>query len=256
MSHDETDGARNPSASLSPVVARLRGIGRSAAHAVDRTRSLTRLAARSSSVRRSLFTRVLAATLCGCLAVWTARSLSDATAIRGAWGPQVTVLTARHDIQPGERLERSDTVLGNLPSALTPPDALRDLPRGATATARILAGEPLVPQRVVDDETRLAPPGTTAIRLELAVGAPSLEPRDLVDILGPRGEPQAVEADTPSVAYGHTDDLVAMISRSAVVLRTPTQEDPTIEVAVRDADVAPVAGAAFTGGVAVVRRSR
>jgi hypothetical protein len=119
----------------------------------------------------------------------------------------------------------------------------------------ILAGEPLVRARLTDDDGPLAPDGTTAIRLDLAVGAPTLQQGDHVDILGPRSEPQPTSAIPRSMPYDPTDGQVAVISRSAVVLRPPTEDDPTIEVAVDDADVAPVAGAAFTGGVAVVRRS-
>ena len=206
-------------------------------------------------MRRALLTRVLAATLCVGLALWAGRATSDAADIRASWGPQVTVLIARHDIPPGHEVRSSDTITGTLPRSLTPANALRELPPEATTTAMILAGEPLVRARLTDDDGPMAPAGTTAIRLELAVGAPSLQHRDHVDILGPRSEPQPTDAIPRSMPYDPADGQVAVISRAAVVLRPPTEDDPTIEVAVDDADVAPVAGAAFAGGVAVVRRS-
>jgi hypothetical protein len=206
-------------------------------------------------VRRALLKRILAAALCVGLALWTGRATSDAANIRASWGQQVTVLMARHDIPPGHAVTGSDTITGTRPRSLTPPDSLRELPPGATTTAMILAGEPLVRARLTDDEGPLAPTGTTAIRLELAVSAPELQQRDHVDILGPRSEPRPTDAIQRSMPHDPAVGQVEVISRAAVVLRPPTENDPTIEVAVDDDDVAPVAGAAFTGGVAVVRRS-
>lgn len=255
MSNNEVHDAPDPVASRLRLVAPMVELRQLPARAVRRTRLLAYLLAHSSSVRRAVIARVIAATLCCCLAAWAGRTLSDAADIRASWGPQVTVLIARHDIPSGQVLKRSDTITGTRPRSLTPPNALRELPPGATTTAMVLAGEPLVRARLTDDEGPLAPAGTTAIRLELAVGAPTLQQRDQVDILGPRSEPQPTGAIPRPTPYDPADGQVAVISRSAVVLRPPTEDDPTIEVAVADEDVAPVAGAAFTGGVAVVRRS-
>lgn len=255
MSHNEVHDAPSPVAGRPQFTTHLRELRQLPARAMVRTRLLAVLVAHSSSVRRALLARILAAMLCGCLALWAGRALSDAADIRTAWGPQMTVLTARHDIPAGQAVERSDTIARTRPRSLTPPNSLGELPPGATTTAMILAGEPLVSTRLADDEGRFAPPGSTAIRLELAVSAPTLQQRDHVDILGPRSEPRLADVIPQSTPYDPTDGQVAVISRAAVVLRPPTEDDPTIEVAVDDADVAPVAGAAFTGGVAVVRRS-
>lgn len=255
MSHNEIQDAPPAAATRQRLTDHLRELRQLPARGMDRTRLLAALVAHSSSVRRSLLARALAATLCGWLALWAGQALSDAADMRASWGSQVTVLIARHDIPPGQKIERSDTVTGTRPRSLTPRNSLGELPPGATTNTRILAGEPLVSERVGDDEGPLVPAGTTAIRLELAVSAPTLRQNDHVDILGPRSEPQLTDVIPQSVPYDPAEGQVVVISRAAVVLRAPTDEDPTIEVAVHDADVAPVAGAAFTGGVAVVRRS-
>lgn len=260
MSHNEAQDAPGtdapgPDATRSRSAAHLRELSQLPGRLISRTRFLAALVAHSSSVRRALLTRFLAATLCVALALWAGRATSDAADIRASWGPQVTVLMARHDIPPGQKVWSSDTITGTRPRSLTPTNALRELPPGATTTAMILAGEPLVRARLTDDEGPLAPAGTTAIRLDLAVGAPALQSRDHVDILGPRSEPQPTDAIPQAMPHDPAVGQVVVISRAAVVLRAPTEDDPTIEVAVDDADVAPVAGAAFTGGVAVVRRS-
>lgn len=255
MSHDDLEDTHRHAAPRPAFSATSGSLRRSITAAIVRARLLSALVVHSSSVRRGLLARLLSATLCACLAVWSARTLSDAADIRASWGPQVTVLLARHDLPPGRQISMSDTVVGSRPRSSTPTDALRDLPSGTTTTAMILAGEPLVPQRLTDDESRLAPPGTTAIRLELTVGAPELEPRDHVDVLGPRSDTRSSPGAPPSTPQVPADGQVVVISREAVVVRPPSEADPSIEVAVRDRDVAAVAEAAFTGGVAVVRRS-
>ncbi|MCZ7630169.1 MAG: hypothetical protein M5U19_14485 [Microthrixaceae bacterium] len=253
--HNEVEDAHSHAKERPAFSVPLANLRQSVTSAIDRARTLSALLAHSSSVRRGLLGRVLAATLCTCLALWAARTLSDAADVRASWGPQVTVLMARHDLPAGKKVSASDTITGTRPVSLTPSDALRDLPPGATTTAVILAGEPLVRQRMTDDESRLAPPDTTAIRLELAVGAPELEPSDRVDVLGPGDGSGSAGEDQGSTSQDPTGAQVVVISREAVVLRPPTDDDPSIEVAVDDTDVATVAEAALTGGVAVVRRS-
>ncbi len=147
------------------------------------------------------------------------------------------------------------------PAALVPREAIRELPDEATATSPILEGDVLVSGRLADGPDGIAPRGTTAIRLDLAVTAPELTPGDMIDILGP-GETDATLSEVPDLPTGSQmhgspqwKTTVEVISRDAVVLRPPGESDPTVEVAVTDSDLESVAGAALDGRVVVVRRS-
>lgn len=239
-----------------PAPARLEAIGHHLGRLLSGVRMQLALIARSRSVRVALASRMAAGLLCIGLASWTHRELSEAAALQNTWGPQVQVLVLRHDIGPGEEVEESDTVAEMRPRSLTPPGAVSELQPGTTANAVLLAGEPLLIDRLSSSEDRVAPPGTTAIRLDLAVRAPDLHTRDVVDVLG-RGVAQLTGGVEPVRSEGdRSAPGVVVVSRGAVVLRPPSDDDPTVEVAVDEDDLGAVADAAFTGGVAVVRRSR
>ena len=221
MSHDEVQDARSPGATRLQSAARLRELSQLPGRVISRTRCFAALVAHSSSVRRALLTRVLAATLCVGLALWAGRATSDAAEhprLVGATGDRSDSASRHPTRTRGQELRhdhRDPSTFADTsecaPRAASGSHYHRDDPgRGATGRARL-----------TDDDGPMAPAGTTAIHLELAVGAPSLQQRDHVDILGPRSEPQPTDAIPRSMPYDPADGQVAVISRAAVVLRHP-----------------------------------
>lgn len=262
LSSPTAPSSRNTRAPHGTIAARAgRGVLRAVdareltARQLQRLRSLATLAIGSRSVRRALLMRLVAAALCTGISLWAARSVTEATVLRAAWGPQVSVLVARHDIEAGDPVDAGDVLTTSRPASLEPSGALHELEAGTTANSLILAGEPLVRARLGDGR-RSTPGGTTAISLELVVAAPELRTGDRVDVLGPTGPQDPIgQALQPDEQQGAAAPGIAVISSSATVLRPPTEDDPTVEVAVPHEDIPAVTEAALGGGVAVVRRS-
>lgn len=213
-------------------------------------RSRTVSTLRSSTARRALSLRLLAALICTSIAIWVARSLSEAAELRADWGQQVPVLVALHDIEAGEPVGASDVVSTIRPRALHPKGAVRELEPGTTATTEILAGEPLVGARLSSDQRSMAH-GTTAMSLDLALPPPELRSGDHIDVLGASGARDPLD---PLADRGDAPTGIEVISSRAVVLRAPNEEEPTIEIGVPGGDVPAITEAALRGGVAVVRR--
>lgn len=215
------------------------------------------LVAHSRATRRAFILRVTIATACVAFALWVGRSLAESSDLRARWGAEIPVLVARTEIASGETVNESAVGEQMRPAALVPPNALRELPTAATASSLILEGDLLLSGRLADGEEGLAPPGTTAIRLDLAVTAPELASGSRIDILGPPDDGGSGPEGPPNAgaAVPVWKNSVEVISRDAVVLRPPTQDDATVEAAVSDRDLETVAAAALDGRVVVVRRS-
>ena len=100
----------------------------------------------------------------------TSALVGQTQAARDRWGAGRDVLVARYDLDPGESVAADDVERRALPRATVPNGALTALPVGAVARYPILAGEPVV-------DERLAPAGLvgTAARVgpgHLAVAVP------------------------------------------------------------------------------------
>ncbi len=91
-------------------------------------------------------------TLTGALALVTAFVVSGAVAgareARAGYGTARVVVVAARDIAAGEKIEADDTRLEERPLAVVPERALDTPPVGRVASAAILAGEPVVADRV------------------------------------------------------------------------------------------------------------
>jgi len=190
------------------------------------------------TIRRLLLAVVACATVALTLAV-----LGAAETTRERWGATRSVLVASHDLSPGDRLDEGSVSLHALPRALTPAAALSDLPIGAVALHPILAGEPVVPQRLAPEglagTAALVGPGRRAVAVPRGpAGAPPVATGDLVDVF------VVLSAGTDS---GRDPPAFSVAERATVV----DVADDAISVAVPEDDAARVAWA-VTQGAAVL----
>ncbi|MFV0317824.1 MAG: SAF domain-containing protein [Microthrixaceae bacterium] len=213
------------------------------------------------------------------LAATTASRYSEATHLAARWDTGAAVLVATRHIQAGASIKRSDLSVRHPPDALTPSGALGSLPDGAVALADIANGEMLVAARVGPATAPVVPPGTSSVRLEPAVPAPSLEVGDLVDVLAWSGvdtvwpaetgsaETEAAETGSAETGSDRADPRVGdgtdaqasapgavVVATAAVVLVAPSGEDTSLTAAVARHDVPATAAAALGSGVVVVLR--
>lgn len=201
---------------------------------------------RSRRARRSLVARlrrhpvaywtVTAVAVTGLVA--TATSLDGEPPGASGLGRLRRVPVARHTIEPGELVEADDVEWRDLPSGSLPSEPLAaELDRRAATT--IFTGEPVVAARLAPDgASALAariPADRQAVALPVTVGAPPLEPGDVVDLL-------SVASPDPSSGRAHR------VARAAVVVDVG---DEVVTVAVDDDDVRAVATAAATGAVVI-----
>lgn len=198
-------------------------------------------------LRRALFHPTIRRLALAALAVatigLTVAALGSAEATRERWGSTRPVLVATHDLSAGDRLDRASVREDALPQAMTPADALSELPVGAVALHPILAGEPLVPQRLAPaglvGAAALIGPGRRAVAVPRGpVAAPPLATGDLVDVL------VVLPPDTES---GRDPPAFPVAERATVV----DVDDEAISVAVPEDDAARVAWA-VTQGAAVL----
>ena len=173
----------------------------------------------------------------------TVAALGAAEATRERWGSTRRVLVATHDLSPGDRLDRGSVQVDALPRAMTPAAALSELPVGAVALHPILAGEPVVPQRLAPPglvgAAALIGPGRRAVAVPRgSVAAPPLATGDLVDVL----------VVLPPGSDSGRDPPAFPVAEQATVVDVG---DDAISVAVPEDDAARVAWA-VTQGAAVL----
>ena len=155
---------------------------------------------------------------------------------RDRWGAGRDVLVARHDLEPGESVAAGDVERRALPRATVPHGVLTALPVGAVARHPILAGEPVVAER-------LAPAGlvgTAALvgRGHLAVAVPrgqyAVPPvvvGDLVDVLAVT--PPAVEPGRDPPAFAVVEGATVVdVGDEAVTVSVPADDAPRLAWAV------------------------
>ncbi|MCO5321711.1 MAG: SAF domain-containing protein [Microthrixaceae bacterium] len=213
----------------------------------------------------------------------TASIHAEATALRTRWTAGTPVVLANRDLERGEALTAEDTSTRRIPPALVPHGALQRIPAGAVMTAPAVEGEILVGERIVTTAPDTAPPGTSSVRLEPAVPAPTLEPGDRVDVLSFTQSSfdggvldgglfdEAEDEDEDGGAFdragsqastgGEAADRPAapeaeVVARAAEVLVAPAGDDTSMTVAVADDEVLRTAAATLRSGVVVVLRGR
>jgi Flp pilus assembly protein CpaB len=184
-------------------------------------------------LRRQGITRAtIAAGLALVAGTIVAISISQANDLADTYGARRTVVVAARDLTVGRSIEDADLRRVNLPIALvigTPVAA----PTGRTVVAPVLAGEPIVAERLAPDgisgPMALAPDDSRAVAIPTPSGRPPVTPGDRVDIVA-----VALDGTTraPRVATG------------AVVLAT---SDDTVTVAVEPAELTATARAALEG---------
>ena len=103
-----------------------------------------------------------------------------------AYGVRRTVVVAAHDLTVGESIEDDDLRSSELPVALVVGTPVAD-PTGRTVVATVLAGEPVVAERLAPDGVTgpmaLAPADTRALAVPTPSGRPPVSPGDRVDIV-------------------------------------------------------------------------
>lgn len=250
---------------LSSRLARLTGWSRTVVH--------------SRHARRALIRRVALLVVVLSVSLRTASIHAEATALRTRWTAGTPVVLANRDLERGEALTAEDTSTRRIPPALVPHGALQRIPAGAVMTAPAVEGEILVGERIVTTAPDTAPPGTSSVRLEPAVPAPTLEPGDRVDVLsftqssfdggvldgglfdeaedggafdraGSQASTGGEAADRPAAPEAE------VVARAAEVLVAPAGDDTSMTVAVADDEVLRTAAATLRSGVVVVLRGR
>ena len=254
---------------LSSRLARLTGWSRTVVH--------------SRHARRALIRRVALLVVVLSVSLRTASIHAEATALRTRWTAGTPVVLANRDLERGEALTAEDTSTRRIPPALVPHGALQRIPAGAVMTAPAVEGEILVGERIVTAAPDTAPPGTSSVRLEPAVPAPTLEPGDRVDVLSFTQSSfdggvldgglfdEAEDEDEDGGAFdragsqastgGEAADRPAapeaeVVARAAEVLVAPAGDDTSMTVAVADDEVLRTAAATLRSGVVVVLRGR
>ena len=174
---------------------------------------------------------VALAALCGIAVTGVVQRAEQAAA---AWGSSVPVLVATEDLQPGERLDGTNTRVEPRPRPLVPPGALSGLPDGGRLAEAVYAGEPIREERLTSAglsavAARL-PAGTRAIAIPVAPGlVPSLALGDRVDVLV--ALPAEAAGDGPPGFTLATNVLVVDVSETAVTIAVPADAAPRIAVA-------------------------
>lgn len=252
---------------LSSRLARLTGWSRTVVH--------------SRHARRALIRRVALLVVVLSVSLRTASIHAEATALRTRWTAGTPVVLANRDLERGEALTAEDTSTRRIPPALVPHGALQRIPAGAVMTAPAVEGEILVGERIVTAAPDTAPPGTSSVRLEPAVPAPTLEPGDRVDVLSftqssfdggvldgglfdedeDEDEGAFDRAGSQASTGGEAADRPAapeaeVVARAAEVLVAPAGDDTSMTVAVADDEVLRTAAATLRSGVVVVLRGR
>jgi Flp pilus assembly protein CpaB len=202
---------------------------------------------RSRTARRALAGRTAASALVVVIVVSTRHDLHAATELRERWEQQRTVLVATRAVGLGEAIDEHNTELQARPAGHVPDGALGRRPPGRHATSELSRGEILTEARVAD-QAGSVPAGRAAVAVSVQSPAPRLGRGDHLQLL-------AIAAPEDLDGRGTGDSPARVVSHDAMALGSPEETDAalsTLTVAVPQADVAEVAGAALVGPLAVV----
>ena len=153
------------------------------------------------------------------------RTVARAEAAWAAWGTSRSVLIARRDLQPGDRIDRSTVRLQQRPQALVADDALdgQALDDPPTLATPALAGEP-IRRAQLNGPGRRVPAGRRGMAVPRPAGL-ALAPGDRVDVVeGVQGSVAARAATVlwtagDAVVLGVSADEVAAVARAAATGR-------------------------------------
>lgn len=180
--------------------------------------------------RRRTARVVVAAALALVAGSVTAGLVHRAAELAGRYGEHATYAVARRDLAPGDTIAASDVDWRSLPVALVAGRSVGEAV-GRTVVAPIIAGEPIVEERLAPHGTHgpmaLAPDGTRAIAVPSTGAVPPVAAGDRVDVY-------AVSID----GSGRTQ----RVAGSAVVLAV---DEHAVTVAVERGEVAATARAAL-----------
>lgn len=210
------------------------------------------------SARRALHRPVVRRITVAFVALATALAVGllvrSGTEARHHWGTARPVVVAQRDLTPGEVVDASAVELRQLPVAVIGDAALATEPIGSVVRYPIIAGEPLVRDRLapqgVSGVAALVPDGDRAVSVPTGLlGTPPLHAGDRVDLL-------VVVASTGDI-YGQSadsaQDLASGEPAFPLVSAAPVVDvnEQAVTVAVPSAD-APRVAYAIANGVVVL----
>ena len=161
-------------------------------------------------------------------------SLSRAEADAQRFGPPVDVAVARTDLAAGTLAGPATVELRPWPERLVPSGVLRAVPDDQVVTQPVLAGEPLVADRLGTDS--LVPAGSRALALPTGPGALGVRAGDRVDVLATFDPLVAPEGEDPTVTVARAATVVAVRARSITVAVTEV-ETPRVAFALSQATI-------------------
>ena len=160
--------------------------------------------------------------------------LERAQADARRFGSPVRVAVARVDLAPGRAVDADTVELRSWPSSLVPEGALRSVPDGLVVTQAVLAGEPLVEERV--GRGGLVPSGRRALALPTGPGSLGVRPGDRVDVLATFDPLVAPEGQDPTVTVARAATVVSVRNR-AVTVAVSQGEAPRVAFALSQATI-------------------
>lgn len=191
-----------------------------------------RAAALRSTLRRSRLPRLVLVVLAGwAIGSWLASTHAEARRARAAWGTEVTVWVARHDLPAGDVIEPGDIEQRRRPIALVPPGVTTRDPTGRRIRDPLVEGEPV-------HSARLAGTRVGAVAARLPHGAAAI----------------TLAHDGALLAIDDRVDLHGLLSGSRLAhgAEVLAVDETHFTAAVRRDEVAAVVRALTTGGVVPV----
>lgn len=161
-------------------------------------------------------------------------SLSRAEADARRFGAPVDVAVARVHLAAGAVAGPDTVELRPWPEHLVPPGALRAVPEDRVVTQAVLAGEPVVADRL--STGALVPPGSRALALPTGPGALGVRAGDRVDVLATFDPLVAPEGEDPTVTVARAATVVSVRARSITVAVTEV-EAPRVAFALSQATI-------------------
>lgn len=160
--------------------------------------------------------------------------LSRAQAEARRFGAPTTIAVARIDLAAGTMAGPDTVELRPWPDALVPGGALTAVPDGEVVSQAILAGEPVVEDRLGGDHP--VPPGSRALALPTGPGGLGVRPGDRVDLLATFDPLVAPAGEDPTVTVAQAATVVSVRGRSITVAVTEA-EAPRVAFALSQATI-------------------
>jgi Flp pilus assembly protein CpaB len=162
--------------------------------------------------------------------------VSSAEAARQRWGRARPVAIATRDLTPGDLIDGSAVEVRRLPEAAVAPGALAEAPAGSVVREPVVAGEPLVAERLAPQGLRgvaaLVPRGHRAVAVPIGpLAAPPLTVGDVVDVLAvvpvAAGESPGQSGDVPSFPLVEAA-VVVDVGEQSIAIAVPEADAPRV----------------------------